>query len=118
MLFLIWTAVGALASARHFLIPSGPKEMDAVRVVGECECVAEAVEALCSTQIDLVLLDMQLPDGTGFDVVRQVGPPHMPAVSSARPSRRTLALVRRRDGARRLPRPELVEGSLRELERT
>ncbi len=52
----------------------------AVQVVGEAECVAEAVEAIRSTQIDVVLLDVQLPDGTGFDVVRQVGPPEMPAV--------------------------------------
>jgi two-component system LytT family response regulator len=54
--------------------------MPAVQVVGECECVAEAVEAIRSTQVDLVLLDVQLPDGTGFDVVRQVGAPQMPAV--------------------------------------
>jgi two-component system, LytTR family, response regulator len=54
--------------------------MPSVHVVGECECVADAVEAIRSNQIDLVLLDVQLPDGTGFDVVRQVGPPQMPAV--------------------------------------
>lgn len=29
---------------------------------------------------DLVLLDVQLSDGTGFDVVRAIGPEHMPAV--------------------------------------
>lgn len=49
-------------------------------VAGECECVAEAVEAIRSGRVDLVLLDVQLPDGTGFDVVRQVGPAQMPAV--------------------------------------
>jgi two-component system, LytTR family, response regulator len=54
--------------------------MPAVQIVGECECVADAVEAIGSSQIDLVLLDVQLPDGTGFDVVSQVGPRHMPAV--------------------------------------
>ena len=54
--------------------------MDSVQVAGECECVAEAVEAIRSTRIDLVLLDVQLPDGTGFDVVREVGPQGMPAV--------------------------------------
>jgi two-component system LytT family response regulator len=54
--------------------------MPAVQVVGECECVADAVEAIRSSQIDLVLLDVRLPDGTGFDVVREVGPQHMPAV--------------------------------------
>jgi two-component system, LytTR family, response regulator len=54
--------------------------MPSVQVVGECECVAEAVDAIRSNALDLVLLDVQLPDGTGFDVVRQVGPPQMPAV--------------------------------------
>jgi two-component system LytT family response regulator len=55
-------------------------EMPSVQVVGECECVADAVEAIRSRHVDLVLLDVQLPDGTGFDVVREVGPPDMPAV--------------------------------------
>jgi two-component system, LytTR family, response regulator len=54
--------------------------MPTVQVVGECECVADAVEAIRSSQADLVLLDVRLPDGTGFDVVREVGPQHMPAV--------------------------------------
>ena len=39
--------------------------MPAVQIVGECECVADAVEAIGSSQIDLALLDVQLPDGTG-----------------------------------------------------
>ena len=30
--------------------------------------------------IDVVLLGVQLPDGTGFDVVRAIGPEQMPAV--------------------------------------
>jgi two-component system LytT family response regulator len=51
-----------------------------VQVVGESDCVADAVESIRSNELDLVLLDVQLPDGTGFDVVRQVGPPQMPAV--------------------------------------
>ena len=55
-------------------------EIPSVQVVGECECVADAVDAIRSNRPDLVLLDVQLPDGTGFDVVRQVGPEHMPAV--------------------------------------
>lgn len=55
-------------------------EMPAVQVVGECGCVAEAVDAICSQPLDLVLLDVQLPDGTGFDVVREIGPQKMPAV--------------------------------------
>jgi two-component system LytT family response regulator len=54
--------------------------MRSVQVIGECDCVADAVAAIRSNPPDLVLLDVQLPDGTGFDVVRQVGPRHMPAV--------------------------------------
>lgn len=55
-------------------------ETPSVEVIGECECVADAVDAIQSNRPDLVLLDVQLPDGTGFDVVRQVGPERMPAV--------------------------------------
>jgi len=54
--------------------------MPSVQVVGESGCVADAVEAIRSSEPDLVLLDVQLPDGTGFDVVREVGPERMPAV--------------------------------------
>jgi two-component system, LytTR family, response regulator len=54
--------------------------MPSVQIDGECECVAEAVDAIRSNRFDLVLLDVQLPDGTGFDVVREIGPQQMPAV--------------------------------------
>lgn len=54
--------------------------MESVHVAGECGSVAEAVEAIRSSYFDLVLLDVQMPDGTGFDVIREVGPRHMPAV--------------------------------------
>lgn len=51
-----------------------------VEVVGECGGVAEAVEALRDGEVELVLLDVELPDGSGFDVIRQIGPERMPAV--------------------------------------
>ena len=54
--------------------------MPSVEVAGECGCVAEAVSAIRSNPFDLVLLDVQLPDGTGFDVVKEIGPQRMPAV--------------------------------------
>ena len=53
--------------------------MPSAEVAGECAYVAEAVDAIRSKQLNLVLLDMQLPDGTGFDVVRELGPQRMPA---------------------------------------
>ncbi len=54
--------------------------LESVQVAGECGSVAEAVSALRTGRFDLVLLDVQMPDGTGFDVIRQVGPQQMPAV--------------------------------------
>jgi two-component system LytT family response regulator len=61
-------------------IRSDLSTMESVRVAGECGSVAEAVDAIRSKQYDLVLLDVQMPDGTGFDVIREVGSQHMPAV--------------------------------------
>jgi CheY-like chemotaxis protein len=40
----------------------------------------EAIEAILTTRPDLVLLDVQMPELTGFDVVRTVGPERMPPV--------------------------------------
>ncbi|MCX7602432.1 MAG: response regulator, partial [Bryobacteraceae bacterium] len=54
--------------------------MDGIEVAGECGGVEEAVGALRSRACDLVLLDVQMPDGTGFDVIRRIGPRRMPAV--------------------------------------
>ncbi len=54
--------------------------MESVHVAGECGSRAEAVEAIRSNKFDLVLLDVQMPDGTGFDVIREVGAEHMPPV--------------------------------------
>jgi two-component system LytT family response regulator len=54
--------------------------MDEVHVAGECQNAAEAVSAIRQNQIDLVLLDIHLPDASGLDVVRSVGPERMPLV--------------------------------------
>jgi two-component system, LytTR family, response regulator len=58
----------------------GLGRLDAVEVAGEFSTGAEAIEALLSHPPDLVLLDVQLPDCTGLDVVREVGPSRMPMV--------------------------------------
>ena len=54
--------------------------MQGVQVAGDCGSVSEAVAAIRMDSFDLVLLDVQMPDGTGFDVIREVGPQQMPAV--------------------------------------
>jgi two-component system, LytTR family, response regulator len=55
-----------------------------IEIVGECESGAQAIVAIrdCrpDRRPDLVLLDVQMHDGTGLDVVEQIGPEHMPAV--------------------------------------
>ena len=47
-----------------------------VEVVGEADCVKSGVEAICELDPDLVLLDVNLPDGTGFDLIERVMPYH------------------------------------------
>lgn len=42
-----------------------------VDVVGEAASVAESLELLATTTIDVLLLDIDLPDGNGFDVLEQ-----------------------------------------------
>src|SRR5262245_26054474 len=51
-----------------------------VEVVSECENGIQAIQEIPSKQPDLVLLDVQMPDCDGLDVVRQVGVERMPPV--------------------------------------
>jgi two-component system LytT family response regulator len=51
-----------------------------IEIVGECGSGKEAIQATASHRPDLVLLDVQMPDCTGLDVVREIGPQNMPAV--------------------------------------
>ncbi len=51
-----------------------------VTIVGECGDGASAVARIRESSPDLVLLDVQMPEGSGFDVVRAVGIDRMPAV--------------------------------------
>jgi two-component system LytT family response regulator len=49
-------------------------------VAGECELGEHAVAAIHEQPPDIVLLDVQMPDCSGLEVIRQVGPERMPAV--------------------------------------
>jgi two-component system LytT family response regulator len=59
---------------------SGLSMRDDVEVAAECESGAQAIAAIRDLRPDLVLLDVQMHDGTGLDVVEQIGPERMPAV--------------------------------------
>lgn len=49
-------------------------------IVGECATGAEAVAAIRAIKPDVVLLDVQMPELDGFDVISEVGAHNMPAV--------------------------------------
>ena len=49
-------------------------------IVGECESGNQAISTIRFQAPDLVLLDIQMQDITGLEVVRQLGPKHMPPV--------------------------------------
>lgn len=55
-------------------------ELDDVVVVGECANGGQALERIRSTPLDMVLLDVQMPGISGFDVCRRVGAAAMPTV--------------------------------------
>jgi two-component system LytT family response regulator len=49
-------------------------------IIGECTSGAEAVAAIRSQQPDVVLLDVQMPELDGFDVISEIGAHNMPVV--------------------------------------
>jgi two-component system LytT family response regulator len=51
-----------------------------VDLVAECPNGTEAIDAIGRLQPDLVLLDIQMPGASGFEVIEAVGPERMPLV--------------------------------------
>jgi len=65
----------------HGLFRAGVRaELDGlVDIVGDAGAVGEAIERIVETEPDVVLLDVQMPDGGGAEVIRGVAP-RRPAV--------------------------------------
>lgn len=55
-------------------------------LVGESASGKETIAALRTSVLDLLLLDVQMHEGTGFDVVTEVGPRPCPRSFSSPPS--------------------------------
>jgi two-component system LytT family response regulator len=51
-----------------------------VHVVGECENAQQAIENILQLQPDLVFLDIKMPNGSGFDVIKTLGSNNIPLV--------------------------------------
>ena len=60
-------------------IRQGLAGMAQIEIVAECGSGAEAMRILSSQPVDLALLDIQMQDCTGLDVVERIGPERMPA---------------------------------------
>lgn len=50
------------------------------QVIGEARNVAEAVSACLELRPDLVFLDVEMPDGSGFDALEKLSAENMPAI--------------------------------------
>jgi two-component system, LytTR family, response regulator len=51
-----------------------------IQLAGEAGTPAEAVELVLRERPDLLFLDVQMPDGDGFDVLEAIGGQHLPEV--------------------------------------
>jgi two-component system LytT family response regulator len=49
-----------------------------IEIAGECRNGREVVTALKEKPCDVLFLDIQMPGSTGFEIIEQVGPAHMP----------------------------------------
>ena len=48
-------------------------QVPALELVAECNDATEALDSLNSIQVDLLLLDIEMPDMTGLDLIRKLG---------------------------------------------
>ncbi len=56
------------------------KEIPGVEIVGNGDSVKSAIEFLTSNKSDVCILDFNLPDGTGVDIIKEIKPKHSAAV--------------------------------------
>jgi two-component system LytT family response regulator len=84
------TEVGTRTPVRALIVDDEPlarahlksllRERGDVDVIGECGDGRSAIDQIRQLAPDLVLLDIQMPELDGLEVIREVGPSEMPAV--------------------------------------
>jgi two-component system LytT family response regulator len=62
------------------LLRSMLRKYDDVAIVGECANGDDALEALQDSSINLLFLDVQMPEMDGFDVVEEIGAENLPPI--------------------------------------
>jgi DNA-binding NarL/FixJ family response regulator len=98
------------ASARKLL------ELEGYDVVGEAGDAASALEVVERLRPDVVLLDVVLPDGTGFDVAERLAVGNAKIVLVSSHDRSDLgSRLRRSSAAGFIPKDELSGETLAEL---
>lgn len=68
------------SSARKLLINKLQKHNGLIGTIREAENVRNALEVLAEDEFDLIFLDIQMPDGTGFDLLEKMKD-HSPLVA-------------------------------------
>lgn len=61
-------------------IRNGLSTMTNVEIIGECSSGIEAIAGISAHRPDLVLLDVQMQDCAGLEVIERIGPRSMPSV--------------------------------------
>jgi two-component system, LytTR family, response regulator len=78
-----------MKAARLLIVDDEPLARERIRtllppragiVVGEAGSVAEAIRLIHEHEPDVVFLDVEMPDGTGFDVLQSISAPRTPII--------------------------------------
>lgn len=73
---LIDDETAAISELRNRLQAAHPS----IRIVGEAMNVRDGLEKITQLQPDLLFLDIEMPGGNGFELVRQLPPNHRPEI--------------------------------------
>ncbi|MEP7169655.1 MAG: response regulator transcription factor, partial [Bacteroidota bacterium] len=60
-------------NCRDSLLSLLQKSCPQIKIVEQCRSVAEGVTAIHNHKPDLIFLDVEMPDGTGFDLLHHIG---------------------------------------------